>query len=75
MFNLLTPVKVRVLSGSFLEWKRGVLVGRTFESEPRYDVRLADGGYLSDVSNTFIESEVTSFATLHRSDAFERSAA
>ena len=74
MFNLLTPVKVRVLSGSFLEWKRGVLVGRTFESEPRYDVRLADGGYISDVSNAFIESEV-SFATLHRSDAFERSAA
>ena len=73
MFNLLT-VNVRVLSGSSLEWKHGVLIGRTFESEPRYDVRVADGGYLSDVSDAFIESEV-SFATLHRSDAFQRSAA
>lgn len=43
MIDLLSQVKVGVPSGTVVEWKPGVLVGRTIESEPRYDVRDSDG--------------------------------
>jgi hypothetical protein len=55
MIDLLTPVKVGIPAGNIVEWKPAVLVGRTIESEPRYDVRLNDGGYLSGIPYLLVE--------------------
>jgi hypothetical protein len=55
MIDLLTPVKVAVPMINGVEWKPAVLVGRTFELQPHYDVRFADGGYLSGIPDGCIE--------------------
>jgi hypothetical protein len=55
MIDLMTPVKVGIPAGNVIEWKPAVLVGRTIESQPRYDVRLIEGGYLSGVPDAFVE--------------------
>jgi hypothetical protein len=57
MIDLLTPVKVGIPAGNVVEWKAAVLIGRTIECQPRYDVRLADGGYLSGIPDTFVERD------------------
>jgi len=55
MIALLKPVKVGILAGNIVEWKQAVLVGRTIESEPRYDVRLPDGTLLAGIPYTFVK--------------------
>ena len=55
MIDLNTSVRVGIPNGNVVEWKPAVLVGRTIESEPRYDVRLNDGGYLSGVPYLLVE--------------------
>lgn len=57
MIDLLTPVRVGIPKGNAVEWKHGVLVGRTIECQPRYDVRLDEGGWVSGVPDTFVERE------------------
>lgn len=58
MIDLLSPVKVGVPAGNAIEWKAAVLIGRTIESEPRYDVRLVEGGYLSGIPYSYVEQMV-----------------
>ena len=55
MMELLTPVKVAIPMMNGVEWKSAVLVGRTFELQPHYDVRLSDGAYLSGIPDGWIE--------------------
>lgn len=57
MIDLLTPVKVGIPAGNVVEWKPAVLIGRTIECQPRYDVRLAEGGYLSGIPDSFVERD------------------
>jgi hypothetical protein len=57
MIDLLTPVKVGIPAGNVVEWKQAVLIGRTIECQPRYDVRLVDGGYLSGIPDVFVERD------------------
>lgn len=54
MIDLLKPVKVGVLTGSYVDWQPAVVVGKTIEETPRYDVRLDTGAYLSDIPEILI---------------------
>lgn len=55
MIALLKPVKVGIPNQDRVIWQPAVLVGRTIESEPRYDVRLADGAILAGIPYTYVE--------------------
>lgn len=66
MIDLLTQVKVAIPMMNGVEWKRAVLVGRTFELEPHYDVRLADGAYLSGIPDRWVEEVTSSIDSLAR---------
>lgn len=49
-FPLDAPVMAAVLDAGRVTWRYGRVVGRTFESSPRYDVRLRDGGLVNNLS-------------------------
>jgi hypothetical protein len=66
MFDLLTQVKVAIPMMNGVEWKPAVLVGRTYELEPHYDVRLADGAYLSGIPDRWIEKVAGAIDSLQR---------
>ena len=55
MIALLTPVKVGIPQGNVIEWKPAVLIGRTREETPVYDVRLDSGEFLSRIPSTLIQ--------------------
>lgn len=49
MIELSKPVQVGLIEGNIIKWRKGVCVGRTIESSPRYDVRMPDGSIESDI--------------------------
>jgi hypothetical protein len=57
ILDLLTPVNVSVADPETkaTEVKPAVLIGRTLEASPRYDVRLESGEYLSGIPDAFVE--------------------
>jgi hypothetical protein len=55
MIDLLTAVKVGVPNEDVVIWHPAVVIGRTIERQPRYDVRLESGEYLSGIPDAFVE--------------------
>jgi hypothetical protein len=55
MLALLEPVKVGVPNEDKVIWHPAVVIGRTIECQPRYDVRLESGEYLSGIPDAFVE--------------------
>ena len=55
MIDLSSPVEVALIENNALRWRPAVVVGRTMEQNPRYDVRLADGAIKSDIPATLIK--------------------
>lgn len=48
MFNLLQRVRV-ITAGPEVHEVVGIVIGRTIEADPRYDVRLEDGTILRNI--------------------------
>ena len=44
-----TIVEVAIAGEARIDWHRATIIGRTFEAEPRFDVRLTDGAILAGV--------------------------
>lgn len=43
ILELKSPVEAKIESSGVMTWQRGIVIGRTLERHPRYDVMLADG--------------------------------
>lgn len=55
MIALLETVAVGVPSEDRVIWQPAVVVGRTIECQPRYDVRLSNGETLSGIPDAFVK--------------------
>lgn len=56
-FNLRDAVRVQVIEGNALQWRDGMIVGRTLEERPRYDVRFADGTVAWNVTGETVRAK------------------
>jgi len=51
------PVKVALPENGKIVWHPGILVGRTIEPTPHYDIRLASGKIIANVSAHQVRSD------------------
>lgn len=49
IYDLRSPIEAKVESSGVLTWQRGMVIGRTLERHPRYDVMLADGRIIGNL--------------------------
>lgn len=47
--SLKTPIEAQVETDGKIVWQRGMVIGRTIEQTPRYDVALLDGRVIGNL--------------------------
>ena len=51
------PMNAKVMVHTLCGWMRGTVVARTYETVPKYDIRLEGGGTLVNVEPERIQEE------------------